>query len=152
MTSRLVGRASLDLATLGLKGRFLISLPVLIYRSGFYIRRSDTVSAKRPATRRDALRRRWTELFGSIVGQELLHYSPCPNSAVTWVKVTPNQALRWHLYPSGIRQYRMGEEPQSGQSELATRPLRRLLAVSAPREPFGGRVGAPGVGLNVRWY
>jgi hypothetical protein len=67
--SRTVGRASLDLATLGLKGRSLISLPVRLRRSGFYPRRSDTVSAKRPATRHDALRRRWTELLGQLLGR-----------------------------------------------------------------------------------
>jgi len=64
-----VGRASLDLATLGLKGRSLISLPVRLRCSGFYFRRSDAVSAKGPATRHNALRRRWTELLGQLLGR-----------------------------------------------------------------------------------
>ena len=64
-----VGRASLDLATLGLKGRFQISLSVLSCRSGFCFRRSIVVSAKMAGMARHALRPRGTELLGQLLGR-----------------------------------------------------------------------------------
>lgn len=80
------------------KGGFRISLSVLVCRSGFCFRRSDVVSAKRPEMRRDALRRRTTELLGQLLGRSC---STAPRIPITRFygqeRPLPNQALRGHL-------------------------------------------------------
>jgi hypothetical protein len=65
-----VGRASLDLATLGLKGRSRMSLRFQSCRSASYFPRSLAVSTKMAGTRPIGLRRRRTELLGQMLGRK----------------------------------------------------------------------------------
>jgi hypothetical protein len=83
------GRASLDLATLGSKGRSWISLS---------LRSSDMVRAKRPETRSSAPRRRWTELLGQLLGRNCSTNPPYPNNSIWKGKSVPQ--ARWGVRPA----------------------------------------------------
>jgi hypothetical protein len=67
--SELVGRASLDLATLGLKAPSAISPSVPSCRSRSCCCRSTMVSSKMAKTQPIALRRRRTESLGQMLGR-----------------------------------------------------------------------------------
>jgi hypothetical protein len=108
----LVGRASLDLATLGLKGRSRMSQPFEPCRSESYFPRSLAVSTKMAGTRPIGLRRRRTELLGQMLGRK-------------WHMVAVIQITRQHVWKRPPTRHEWGA-PTGAESCSSVRSMRTV--------------------------